>query len=688
MLANKLLLTFALRYPGLIILTAILGFSSAIFSGVSTALVVPIFLGLLGQEFEWRGPNILQKVTSVFDVFSGDARLFAMLGVVVVIIILKNITSYISTLVSGHLSRALVNSIRLEGLSLLLEVDLDFYAKNKVGYITSYINQEVSRTAGAIRTAISLFTTSATILVLVGILIMLSWQITIITTLLLFVVAISNQYFIQRAKIFGKELAEKSRAYSSSLLEMLTGIRLVKIVGNEEKEYQRIAQLIQKREQAQYQSQANAAAIAPINEVGGIFVVLVIVLLGRSLFSEQLDSVPAVLLTYLYALFRILPLIGTLNGARNRFANASPSSEIVADFLRRDNKPFMVRNDLRFTKLKHGIQFEQVSFAYPGHPNSVLQAIDLQIPKGKTIALVGASGAGKSTIADLLPRFYDPTDGRILVDDKDLREYDLVSLRQAMGVVSQDTFLFNNSVRYNIAYGREEATEAEVIEAAKRANAYEFIVDLPQGFETEIGDRGVLLSGGQRQRLAIARALLRNPDILILDEATSALDTVSERLVQQAIDELCRDRTTLVIAHRLSTVQNAHQIVVLDRGRVREVGSHSELLQKNGYYARLYNMQFSDQPKTQANGKGSFASLQAVHSLQIRLSHQVRDRLNGMLGSLRLVSDGFVDTPEEQLELLKETYDCGLHLLNTIEVFEECTSEISDSHDSVKLSQS
>jgi subfamily B ATP-binding cassette protein MsbA len=197
-----------------------------------------------------------------------------------------------------------------------------------------------------------------------------------------------------------------------------------------------------------------------------------------------------------------------------------------------------------------------------------------------------------------LPRFYDPTAGKILIDDRDIKEFELRSLRQAMGIVSQDTFLFNDSVRNNLAYARKDATDDQIIEAAKRANAYEFIIKLPQGFETLIGDRGVMLSGGQRQRLAIARALLRDPEILILDEATSALDTVSERLVQGAIDELSRDRTTLVIAHRLSTVQKADQIAVLDKGLVVESGTHTELLKQGGLYAQLYAMQFSSEPQT------------------------------------------------------------------------------------------
>jgi ATP-binding cassette, subfamily B, bacterial MsbA len=272
-------------------------------------------------------------------------------------------------------------------------------------------------------------------------------------------------------------------------------------------------------------------------------------------------------------------------------ANVSPSIAIANDFLRTDNKPFMKNGLTAFTSLKQGIHFQQVSLTYPAQAKPVLTAVDLYLPKNTTLALVGASGAGKSTLADLLPRFYDPTEGCILIDGQDLRDLDYHSLRRAMGIVSQDTFLFNTSIRENIAYGCPQASDADIMAAAKQANADEFITQLPQGFDTPIGDRGVLLSGGQRQRIAIARALLQNPEILILDEATSALDTVSERLVQEAIDNLSRDRTTLVIAHRLSTVQKADQIAVLDQGRVVEIGTHKALMAKQGYYARLCEMQ-------------------------------------------------------------------------------------------------
>ncbi len=675
MSANYLLLRFALRYPLLVILTITLGFSGAIFNGLSTTLIVPLILGFLGQNdlVSVSGmPPLIRNLFNFLSIVSPEKQLLSLTIVVIAGIILKNLCGYINILVSSRLSQLLVNGMRKDGLRLLLDVDLDFYTKSKVGDIINQISNEVGRAAGAVRTVINIFTIAVTILVFVAILLSISWQLTIVSTCLLMLVTLLNQTFIRKARNFGKILSDKSARYSTALLEILIGIRLIKGVANEDHEFQRLSTLIEDREVAEFRSQSYFAAIAPINEISGILAILGIVTVGRVFFSNQLDSLSTLLLTYLFILFRLLPFVGQLNSSRSGLANAIPSAEIIANFLSRGNKPIMINGSYPYEKIKEGIRFQDLSFAYPNHDNLVLDQINLWIPKGTTLALVGASGAGKSTLADLIPRFYDPLSGIITLDGRDLREYDLQSLRRELGIVSQDTFLFNDSVHNNIAYSREQATHHEVIEAAKRANAYEFIIQLPDGFDTQVGDRGVMLSGGQRQRLAIARALLRDPDILILDEATSALDTVSERLVQQALEELCRNRTTIVIAHRLSTIQKADQIAVMDQGKVVEVGNHEELLRLGGYYTQLYAMQFDQDANAVIKT--------AVNDALEKISYEIRSRLTPMIGFLRLVVDDLVDSPAEREELIEESYDSALRILKTLEYLQASANKQGKQH--------
>ncbi|MEH1896728.1 MAG: ABC transporter ATP-binding protein [Nostoc sp.] len=662
MSTRKLLLRFAKPYPGLILLTILLGFSGALFNGISTALIVPVVLKIVGQEVDLStAPPILKRLISPFDNTPEPYRIGVMAGAIIFTILLKNLATYASTLASSSLTRKLTSDMRETGLRLLLEIDIDYYAKTKVGDLINRLGGEIGRAASAIGSTVKIVILVITVLVFVALLLSISCQLTIAATLLLSLVTLINQYAISRSRTFGKQLSEMSRAYSVSVLETLNGIRLVKATGNEQKEYQRIKKLIRDRELADFQSQVNSEVITPLSEVMGITALLLIVLLSKTFFADQVSSLSTVLLTYLLVLLRVLPLISQLNTIRSNFASTAASVDVTNEFLSLHDKPFMEKGKLPYTKLEEGVSFNSLCFAYPGHEKLVLKDVNLYLPRGTTLALVGGSGAGKSTLADLLPRFYDPIAGSITIDGTDLREFDLISVRKRMGIVSQDTFLFNDSVQNNIAYGRAEATEDEILTAAKRANAYEFISKLPQGFDTLIGDRGVMLSGGQRQRLAIARALLQNPEILILDEATSALDTVSERLVQAALDDLSRDRTTLVIAHRLSTVQKANQIAVLDQGQVVEVGTHDELLQKGGYYSRLYSMQFAERPETVTKHNQSL----------LRISHEIRTQMNSMIGFLRLLLDDLVDDSQERHELIEDSYKSALRILNTIDVFED-----------------
>jgi subfamily B ATP-binding cassette protein MsbA len=570
---------------------------------------------------------------------------------------LKNLASYINTLVATSLTRSLTSDLREAGVRLLLKVDLEYYSKSKVGDLINKLGGEIGRTASAVSTAIAMFTTSMTVVVFVGLLLSLSWKLTVTATVLLALVAWANQYIINRSKHFGSQLSEMSKDYSVRVLETLSGIRLVKSTGNEKREYQRLKHLIQRREEADFQAQVNYAAIGPINEVVNLIVIILIVFIGRTIFANEIESLSTILLTYLLVLIRLTPLISQLNSGRSQFANTSASVEVVNDFLRRDNKPFMRNGSVKYApkqSLQSGIHFNKISFSYPNNKKFLLKEVDLFLPRGTTLALVGASGSGKSTLADLLPRFYDPTEGQISIDGRDLREFELKSLRKAMGIVSQDTFLFNASVRENIAYAKPDATQEEIVEAAKGANAYEFIEKL--GWDTQIGDRGEILSGGQRQRISIARALLQNPEILILDEATSSLDTVSEKYVQAAIEKLSCDRTTLVIAHRLSTVQKANKIAVIKDGQVVEMGCHKELLAKGGEYTKLYSVQFAEDT--------------ARDEALIRGSYEIRTSLNFMINFLTVLVDEMGDPSEERDELIRKSYDSAANIVKTLESIE------------------
>ena len=686
MFATPLLFRSIFRYPLLVVLSVLLGFSGALFNGIGTILLIPVLLELLDQggEFQRSLPPILQRFTDLFSGLPEIYQLPAMGGSIILMIVLKNLSSYLSSMTSGTLNRKLSTSMRKDGIKLLLSVDLDYYCKTRIGDIVNSINNEVNRTTSAIRNLIKLATLLMMISTFLLILVLTSWELTLISVVTLSVVVSLNQFVVKRSKTYGRKLSEYAGKYTSRIFEVISGIRLVKSTANEETEYDIIENYITQREKVEFQSQLLFAAIGPFNEVANIVALMAIATLGRLAFSEQLEYFSSVLLTYLVVLFRMMPFVGQLNTTRSNLANTSASVEIVKAFLDRSDKPFMPQGHREYTRLQKGIHFKNISFTYPDNDKQVLKSVDMFLPKGKTLALVGASGAGKSTLADLLPRFYDPTEGAIELDGVDLKTFNIQSYRRNLGIVSQDTFLFNASVEQNLRYGRPDATHEELLDAIRRANAHEFIDRLPDGLDTLIGDRGVLLSGGQRQRLAIARALLQDPDILILDEATSALDTISERLVQSAIEELSRERTTLIIAHRLSTIHKADQIAVMENGKVIERGTHIELMRKSGAYARLHAMQFSEQLDRGDNGTAQLPS--NVQKTIVKSSYELRSGLNNMLGPLTLAGDA-LDVGNEREELLEAAYESAMHLLTVVKQLEDDITTLSQPDSGISSSE-
>lgn len=652
----------------IIAISICLGIFSSFFNGISTALIVPVMLSLLGDEVSpQKIPPALAVILSPFQDIPPSYKLLVMSLCIIAAIALKNMASYFNIIASGQLVRSISSVLRQQALEILLSVELYYLNNIQRGDIINRISAEIDRGLQSLRIWISIVTTFTTIIIFLFFLISLSWQLTLFLTLLFPLSVSLNQLLVKQSRTLGNEMTQANRNYASHLYEIFDGLKLVRSSGTETQELQQSIAYIKDRERILLDSERNNALFGPIAELTNISFLFILIWVSRFLLQGLTSDLTTILLSYLVILYRFLPFVGQLNGYRGALARSASALELIMDFLNHDNKPFTVSGLRSFPGIREGIRFNQVSFVYPGSQEKVLEEINLYVPRGSTLALVGASGSGKSTLADLLPRFYHPTSGRIEIDGCPIQEFDLRSLRKAIGIVSQDTFVFNQTLRYNIAYGQESVTEEQIIAAAKQANAYEFIKEFPDGLDTFIGNRGVRLSGGQRQRIAIARALIQNPEILILDEATSALDTVSERLVQAAIDELSSSRTTIVIAHRLSTIQNAEQIAVLEKGKVIEVGTHDELLLKKGAYSKLY----STQSKT-SESLSALANTDWEKSIT-RASYDTRTSLNSVLGSLSLVAGELFDDEEEKNLLIQNAFQESLRLLEKLETLENFT---------------
>ncbi len=428
---------------------------------------------------------------------------------------------------------------------------------------------------------------------MIGVIIYQNWKLAAVSMIVVPLSVVTMARMGKRLRNLATRGQERMGDMASTLQETLAGIRMVKSFGREEEEAKRF----RLSNDAFIHTTMKAIQVSSLGsshmEVIGVLGVAGIIWYGGYLVIHD-EMTPGAFFSFLAAMFMAYTPIRRLSGANNTVQQALAAAERVFDVLDLPTEPEANGGQTDLPAISRSLEFRQVAFQYEGQGEPALSGIDLTIRAGEIIAFVGSSGSGKTTLVSLLPRFYDPTGGQILIDGVDLQTCSLRSVRGQIGIVSQEVVLFDDTVRNNIGYGRQGATPDDVMRAAQLAYAHEFIVRMPAGYDTLIGERGLKLSGGERQRLAIARAILRDPPILILDEATSALDTQSERIVQLALTNLMHNRTTLVVAHRLSTIQNANRIVVLDRGRVAEVGSHEELLRKGGMYKRLHAMQFAD----------------------------------------------------------------------------------------------
>ncbi len=508
-------------------------------------------------------------------------------------LVLKNAMSYAATQVSVRAQEGLVRDLRTRLFGHLLTLDLGFFQRTRAGQLISGIITEVDQTKTVITASLlSFFQNLVVVAVTLFILSQISLRLTLLTLAFVPFLVFGLQILLRRLRAHARARAHERGEVTATVAERLGAIRLIRSYGEEARETAHFKSRAERYRKHVIRTQRFSSLTSPLTEVFSGFLVILIIWAGTkpNLVGLGAPLAPEVIIVFLMAALKLTSPLKTIASFPAVFAVTMASAERIFDLLDQPPSEIDGRGD-QPARFEREIVFDRVSFRY-GDGDLVLRDVSFTLPKGKIVALVGPSGAGKTTLADLLPRFHDPVSGQITMDGVPLTRIGRRSLRSLMGVVSQDTVLLNDTVRANIAYGSPGATTAQIEAAAEAANAAAFLAALPQGLDTVLGERGTRLSGGQRQRIAIARALLRDPPILILDEATSALDTESERQVQQAIERLVQDRTVLVIAHRLATVRDADEIVVLDAGAMVQRGTHEELLRTGGLYRRLYDLQF------------------------------------------------------------------------------------------------
>ncbi len=517
---------------------------------------------------------------------SATSRLYRISILILFSTWLRSGFNYFSSIYTESAQLHLADRLRKRMFEHLQALPLGYFVKTRSGELINTITTEIERLKQGFGGAAFVMTRAMTVTVYFISMFLISWQLSIISVFLFVLLGVGLSTLNARVRESSFGISNANGVFHSTTTEFINGIRTVHASGTQDFERQRFYNVSGNLLDASIKVARAWTIVKPIAEA-----IVTTVLIGLIILSFAKFTLPvASLLTFFFVLIRVAPAIQDINGTMAFLSTLNGSLDNVKNLLESDNQGYFQNGSMEFTQLNRSIDVVSVDFGYDSS-SLVLHNITLTLEKGKTTALVGASGAGKTTLADLIPRFYDPTQGHIFVDGVDLKELDIYSLRKNMAIVSQDTFIFNTSVWNNIAYGTLNATEPEIKEAARLANALEFIQDMPQGFDTQLGDRGVRLSGGQRQRIAIARALLRDPQILILDEATSALDSVSERLIQESLEKLSVGRTVIAIAHRLSTIAKADKVVVLEGGYIVEQGKYKDLLQERGKLWKYHQMQ-------------------------------------------------------------------------------------------------
>ena len=578
----------------------------ALFNTFTYTMIIPIIGTLFSEGYVFQPTYELPAVALNTECLNGiisylytllfgeeflTTRLLALLSAVLILCnVLSNAFRYLGSMTVETMRTRTLQRMRNDMFERTMSMNVGYFSDQRKGDIMSKITSDVMVVQFCITNTLQvMFREPFLILGYVVMMVNISWQLTVFSILYLPVVALIIGSIVKRLRHPAQQGQERMGEMVSVMEESLSGVKAIKsynAFGYISSKFRKINQVMSDILLSMARKQQ---AASPMSEFLGITAISVVLVFGGSLVTKGLMTA-AGFVAYIAAFSQ---LTRPLRSFIDQFANINQgiaAGERIFSIIDAESAVQDKADAVALEEFKDKIEFKNISFSYDSS-REVLHDVSFTVRKGETVALVGPSGGGKSTLSELIPRFYDPAVGEISIDGKPLADYTQESLREKMGIVSQDTILFNDSIRANIAMGREDATEEQIIAAAKIANAHDFIMQTEAGYDTNVGDRGMKLSGGQRQRLSIARAVLRNPEILILDEATSALDTESEKLVQDALTSLLEGRTSVVIAHRLSTIHNADRIIVIDSGRIAEQGTHAELMAKNGIYAKLIEMQ-------------------------------------------------------------------------------------------------